>query len=80
MPWQTDEQYFSGRALTERRLSEEASSAEVARIHEELARGYEILAGQEPQEQRSAVLLAFARSSTSSTAEHEGLQNLLHSN
>jgi hypothetical protein len=43
MPSQ-DEDYYRGRAIEERIAAEDASKAQVAQIHEELARLYQALA------------------------------------
>ena len=47
MTSQTDLEYFSARALIERDRARGAPSPAVARVHQELARGYEELVRQE---------------------------------
>lgn len=47
MPFQSDLEYYAARANYERRMAEIASSPESARVHQELARGYEQLVEQE---------------------------------
>ena len=44
MSSQDDEDYYRGRAIEERIAAKDASQANVAQIHEELARLYEALA------------------------------------
>ena len=46
MSAQDDEDYYRGRALEERLAAEDASKANVAQIHKELARLYDALADQ----------------------------------
>ena len=50
----SDEEYFASRAVAEHALAEEATSADVSRIHEELAKGYEVLVRQAQWRKRSA--------------------------
>jgi hypothetical protein len=46
MSAQDDEDYYRGRAIEERLAAEDASQANVAQIHQELARLYDALADQ----------------------------------
>lgn len=52
---ETDMEYFRQRAAREREMARKARTPKIAAIHEELARGYDLLI-KEPQE-RSGVLL-----------------------
>ena len=54
---QTDMEYFRQRATVEREMARNAATPKIAAIHEELARGYDLLV-KEPQERRELLLRA----------------------
>jgi len=52
---ETDMGYFRQRAALEREMARSAPTPKIARIHEELARGYDLLV-KEPQEHSGVIL------------------------
>ena len=54
-----DKEYYRGRALAERALASDAKQANVAAIHEELARQYEALVDQVELRPRKRLTIAF---------------------
>ena len=54
---ETDMEYYRQRADREREMARNAATPKVAAIHDELARGYDLLV-KEPQERNGVLLLS----------------------
>ena len=67
---QTDEEYFQSRIALERQFAGEASTAEIAAMHEAIARGYEVLVQlEQPKRLEPSMTLPRLRSDESFTRQ-----------